>query len=297
MKKSKCPICRIAVILLLMLNSCEFNKVGNDLVDNTDLLASNDTVNNTEEDYYSMPAPSEVISYFKENEYKFRQELMNPLSNYEKYNTHVSKILNVGIYTADATYQILCKKTSKAASTFKVIESLCNEANISSAFDENIKNRIIYNSVNADSITDISIEIYLKIVNNIRETGSPDMYLILASGSFVEIMYLMTNSIGNFSESEKSINKVVEQKLLFDELFSALIKIKKNEDISGIVSDMSDLKSAFDLLDVKSENIQMNKSSNGNHVLSGKNIISYSEKLYINLKTSINKLRSKWTVN
>ena len=100
MKKSKCPICRIAVILLLMLNSCEFNKVGNDLVDNTDLLASNDTVNNTEEDYYSMPAPSEVISYFKENEYKFRQELMNPLSNYEKYNTHVSKILNVGIYCA-----------------------------------------------------------------------------------------------------------------------------------------------------------------------------------------------------
>lgn len=296
MGKKSWNLLSLVLILLVLITSCDNVSDNKESEDKIGSQADTVLKNKLQEVYYSHLSPTEIIGYFESEGFNFKPELLNPLSNREKYISSVEKLLNIGSYSADVAYQILCKKTSEATNTFKVIKSLCNDVNIESAFDENIKKRIMNNINNTDTLSAISNDVYINTVNNVRESGSHNMYVILSAGSFVETMYLIINSVKNDAQEEKTIKKIIEQKLLFDDLYSMLLFLNTDQNIAVVLTDITELKNAFTAFSVKSEKIQVKKSGNGSLVLSGENKISYSKESYNALKSSIIKLRTKWTV-
>lgn len=292
MKRKSCYVFGLALILLVFFTAC------NSVPDHNMVDSKTDTVlqNKLQEFYYSHLSPTEIISYFESEGFDCNPELLNPLSSKEKYISSVEKLLNIGTYSADVAYQILCKKNDEATNTFKAIKSLCNDVNIKSAFDENIKKRILNNINNTDTLSEITNEVYITTVNNVRESGAHNIYVIISAGSFVETMYLIMNSVKTDAQEDKTIKKIIEQKLLFNDLYAMLLFLKTDENVSTILTDITELKKSFTDLIVKSENVKITKSRNGYLVLSGENKIAYSKESFNALKSSINKLRTKWTV-
>lgn len=296
MKKRLCYLPVFVLALLILISSCDFISDKKDEPVMEGSQADTILKNKLEEVYYSHLSPKEIISYFENEGFDFSPSLLNPLVNKDKYIGKVEKLLNIGTYSADVTYQILCKKNTDAITTFKVIKNLCNEVNIESAFNENIKKRILNNINNSDTLSEISNEIYITTVNNVRESGAHNLYVILSAGSFVETLYLIISSVKSDIQEDKTAKKIIEQKLLFDDLYSMLIFLNTDENVAVVVNDIADLKLAFNKLTVKSENVKISKSNNGDLVLTGENNFNYSDESYNALKSSIIKLRTKWTV-
>ncbi len=282
-------------VLTVFITSCNSVQEVKEQKDKTGAAVDTVLENKIQDVYYSSLLPSEAISYFEKEGFNFRKELLNPLSNTDKYTDPIAKLLNIGIYSADVAYQILCKKTSEATQTFKVIKNLCNDENIEFAFDENTKKRILDNISNFDSLNVISNDVYNTTMSNVRESGAQNNYIIISSGSFVETMYLIISSVKSDAQDYKTVEKIIEQKLLFDDLYSMLQLLNTDENVSSVLTDISELKKTFSDLTVQSKNVKIKKTKDGNLVLSGNNKITYSKESFKSLKLSIIKLRTKWT--
>lgn len=297
MKKKRFLAGKLAIILVATLVSCNPVPTEKNQTGISDQISDSALVEKMEAIYYSMPSPAEIICYFDKKGVSYKPELLNPLSNKEKYIRQEEKILNIGIYSADISYQVFFEKTKSIGLSLNVFEDLCNAANIPAVLDDILKRRIVNCSNDPDSLTNIFNTLYLRTINIIHESGKENTYVLLAAGSFIETMFLIINSVNNYAESENTINKIIEQKLLFTDLYATIESLKSDKNMAVLLSDFSDLKNAFDVIIVQSENVQMKKSEDGSLVLSGKNNISYTKESYNNLKSSIVKLRTKWTEN
>ena len=252
-------------------------------VDTTAMTASDEP-----QEYISIPAPDEMFSFMKDlgGAGKSTSHLNNP-DNYKNYVDTRSKALNFGIYATDFLYCSTFDYGAEGLKYFLNVKRLGDDLGISGVISESMGDRIKKNIGKNDSLTDISNTLYFSAISELEKSDKAGVLSLLIVGGWIESMNIVTN-MAKYKAGDPAIDRIAEQKYTLDNLIAYLDKSKADENVAAVITQLNDLKTAYDQL--KEESTGGTVSSKGNKkVLGGGTTISITEAQY---KTIVEKVKT-----
>lgn len=248
--------------------------------------------------YFAIPAPDETLSYITEGGLTFNPDLMNPIENQSKYVDSRLKSINLGGYFADVAYTAMFSQPGRSAEYMKAIEEFGVEISVFSNADKKIRERMSSNFNNVDSVAVISKEAYEVIVDYLFTSNRQKTYALLCIGSYVESMYLVLNYADKFRDfSPKMVKKIIEQKLLFDDIYRIMLTKKGDPDIDLTLTEIAPIKASFDKMGFIVSNPTSGENKQGDMVIKSDSRYEYSEGSFTAFRNDLFALRNRWTGN
>lgn len=248
--------------MIVSLGGCKSdNKKASQDVNIEDFVTEDDIfddIDKAKKIFYSLPSPLETAMLIKSAGAKYDEELLNSLDNVTRYTSSRALALNLGIYTTDLSFASLFDQTQTSINFMTASRTMAEGLDISDAIDNETMTRLENNLQNRDVVMDIISETFLNSSSYLKENERQDVAAIVLVGGWVEGLYLATKLVGveNIKDN-KLVDRILEQKLSFNIVQRMLDDNKekpngeKNQDIVDLVSEMQELKAAFDKVKVE----------------------------------------------
>ena len=244
--------------------------------------------------YYRFPSPDEMFSFVNNEGLVFDNELLNPISNLEKYVDSKIQTINLGIYMADLGYITLFQKYKESVNYFDVIYELSEKLRVSTAFDKNIIKRIENNLKNVDSLKAISNDSYSYLIDYLVQNDKEKTFAVISMGAYIEFLYLTLNLVGEYNVKSETIQRIVEQKYVFDNLFFYFEEFKGDPIVDAVFGDVEKLKNVIDKIGEEKVKTTVEKSKDGKLVLGGGSKIVIKSEQFYELKDVSSEIRNKF---
>jgi len=299
-KKSIIPILLICVFLGSISVSCkstpekeESSEIDSKAISDSLLSSSENLV------FYSFPSSQEMFNFIrKDAELVYRTDLVNPTDNLSNYIDTRSKNLALGIYLADLSYMTLFNKTSSAYEYIDVITRLSNDLRISIPFQDQFLTRIKNNLSNEDSLAEISDQYSNKIVDYLLQNNKDKILANITSASYIEGLYLALNLVGEYTENNVVIKRIVEQKHSFTNLIKYAKKYYYDENTNAAIDLLTQIYNVFEKFQVIEEaKTTVERDENNRMVIKGGKKIVITENEYNELKQVVTDVRNKIIFN
>ncbi|MBK3518996.1 hypothetical protein [Carboxylicivirga marina] len=201
--------------------------------------------------FYSLPSPLETAMLIKRAGATYNEDLLNPLSNIDKYSTNRQMALNLGIYSADLSYTSLFDQTQSSIKYMGNAKRLADALGIMDAIDENTLRKLEENIDNRDVMLDIISETFMSSNAYLTENDRPAIAVMVLVGGWVEGLYLATRlTNGSVDNNKRLIDRIVYQKLSLYTVINLLEEYKNNDDISYLLSRITELNEIFEQVEI-----------------------------------------------
>ncbi len=277
-------------------------------------IACNDGNNKTEEDftdieegfnqnddtqtYYLIPSPEGLFGFIREGNLKYSKEVLNSTGNIDKYINTRDKELNFGIYSADLAYVASFNKYQESVDYLNTVRTLSDDIDIAAVFDENLIGRIDNIIDNQDSLLRITSDSYLSIVRYLESSNRKKSLALIVTGGWIESIFVVSNMIDNYEQSESVIQLLADQKHVIENLMSYLDQNKYDSDIQRTINDLKPLSNVYANLKTKTFEKQKEQKPTSDKILTGgSSKIVMTKEQFIKLKKEISNLRNKITMN
>ncbi len=215
-----------------------------------DATDSTETVEiiNTDADQieYSVPTPNELFDIIKDAGGELNIELVNSLDNEESYIDNKSKALNFGTYSADIGYMSCFDHSIEFLKYTKTIERIGDELGISEVFDQDLMDRIESNEGNNDSLFVISNDTYYDSYQYLEENEKGTELALIISGGFIESLYIVCHLAGEYSDDNKIVEKIGDQKLVLENILDFNMTYMDDPSVNDIMNDLMSLSETFE---------------------------------------------------
>lgn len=289
----------------LVLVSCNMGNKKSQNVNIKDFVTEDDIfddIDKAKKIFYSLPSPLETAMLIKSAGAEYDEELLNSLDNVDNYSTSRSLALNLGIYTTDLSFASLFDQTQTSISYMIAAQDMAEGLDINDAIDNETMTRLEENLQNRDVVMDIISETFLNSSAFLKEQQRKDVAAIVLVGGWVEGLYLATQLIGDSDiENNKLVDRVLEQKLSFNIVQRMLDDNSKqdsaepNEEIMNLISDLQELKDAFDNVKVQTTQTETVEDTVKNvTILKSQTTVTISPEDFKTLQLAINNLRTSF---
>ena len=234
----------VSFVLLSACNSCQNDKQKS-THEETEAIRVKDTLN---EVIYVLPSPNEMLAEIFIDEVKINPSFTNPYSNANKYLDTRSRAVNLGVYIADFAYLSYSTETTIELEYLQVIKRLSEEVNIYGLMENKTIERIQNNLTQKDTLNKISQELYYKISNNLENSNRENIFTLISTGAIVESLYLSVMLVDDFEEFKGIIEKMYEQKFVFDNFYEYAQVYADDPYVKLIIDQLDVLKQTFDQL-------------------------------------------------
>ena len=203
---------------------------------------------------FSLPSPVQISELIKSENSLYRDEFLNPYSNYQNYSSSFKQALNLGVYGADLAYINIYEKFTAATSYFEVVKKLSQELNILNSFTEEVFQEIEDNKKNKDSLLFITSEAYRDADSYLIQNERNDIGILILAGGWIESMHIISKTAKD-NTSADIINRIGQQKYALNNLIELMRPYYKNksDDYDKLLQDLSDLALVFDGVVIKYE--------------------------------------------
>ncbi len=243
------------IFCLLIIVSCSNNAEKND--ENDSLYGNTSSTSGNVK--LKLPSPVELYLFIREAKVEFKQEALNPTNKSGNYITRDEKALNFGIYASDLAYCTVFEKQQETHNYFKVLKSYAGELGVTEGYDKKIIARIDDNLYNSDSLYQITNDSYWKVCNYLEENGKADILAPILFGGWIESLYLATQSVETFDQTNPIVIRITEQRYLLENLIEYVNSMKKNKETEMYLSKLNALQDIFDQLYNNSNNTLITK--------------------------------------
>lgn len=276
-------------------NNGSAGEAEEDVAQDTVALEVKDTENEGPQVYYQVPSPDEMISFIKDGGFDYNSTVLNPVDQLDSYVEQRIQAVNLGIYTADLTYMAAYGQFQESMRYFNVVIKLAEKLGISSAFDEALVARVKNNLNNADSLELISRDSYYSIVDNLEASQRGNALAAIAAGGWLETMYVVLNLMNEYKEGDAMLQRVADQKLVFENLVMYLEKYEDDRLVGQTLADLAPLKAIFASLEEEQTTTQIKKTKGQRLVLGGTGKVNITSEQFDQLKSAVDALRNQWT--
>lgn len=283
-------------VIIIMLASC-----GNDSTETKDTPTIDSTIveESTEVwgfdaaggNSYQVPSPNELFAIIKESKMPYLEGLIQTTST--NYTSTKDQALNFGRLTADIAYTASYEKFQESITNFDNLRKVGDDLGISYVFDELMVDRVKSNMDNADSLEVISSSSYQKIISQLEEGEKGSTLAIIATGGFVESMYILTSMVGEYDSENKMIQRIADQKIVMENITDYLNVFSDEPRIQEVQNEIQALADVFMNLD--EETISEQVSKDGARTLLGGNRIIITADEFNELKTATANYRNSFT--
>ena len=294
------------LLLLLILSACKSNqKKKSEDVKLEDLVSADDIFNDIDRAkkiFYSLPSPLETAVLIKSAGAQYDEQLLNPISNIQKYTTNKSMALNLGIYTTDLSFASLFDQAQTSINYMDAARSMAKGLDITDAIDDKTMQRLKDNLNNKDVVMDIISETFLNSSSYLKENDRQEVAAIVLVGGWIEGLYIATQLIGDEPiQNNKLADRTLEQKLSFNIVQRMLednrmnAKQQENEDIVSLIAQLQDLKKVFDKVKIESTQIEVEPNNETNvTTLKSQNKITVTPEAFKELQETVKNLRTEF---
>ena len=292
-KKSIITLFLLSFIWIVSCNTDEGTD-DNNSGDSTSVSSENNV-----QTFFLVPSPEDVFGFANNTSLIFSKDLLNPVDNLSKYDNDIKlQEFNFGVFAADLAYSASFTKNDETVQYLNTVRELSLEIGLSEVFNESLIYRIEHVSTKKDSLISLSNDTYFDIIRYLERNDRPSTLAIMATGGWIECMYLVVN-LTPYGVDDETIQKVADQKMIVTNLWHFL---EQNKDMAGVSSLMEDFRSIMDIyeqLEVVVEEQSVPKTTDNENiiVLGGGHKIVISETQYNDLKKVIIKTRNKLTLN
>jgi len=199
-----------------------------------------------------VPSPLEITFLLKETGSAYNNDILNSTENVSKYNSNFSKALNLGVYGTDLGYTNIYNQNQDALFRLNAIKELAEDLSIGQFFDFGTIRRLATNSSNLDSLLLITTQNFNQINTYLQEQKRSSLSVLLLTGGWMEALHILCQVAQNSPENEELIEKIGEQKIIYDNIKLLLDFYRKTD------PNISDLYVELVKLDKDFEQIQIN---------------------------------------
>jgi hypothetical protein len=196
---------------------------------------------------YTIPSPMETFTILKMAGPSFDKTLMNPVTNISKYASNYSKALNLGAYSTDLSFCFLYNQNQDFNTYLKNINELTTSLGIDGSYGSAITERLQKNSNNMDSLMAIASEASVNADQYLKENQRTNTTALIAAGSWVEAMHIITNIASN-KENSAVTDLVADQKIAARNLVKMLEQFSSEAEIADLMKDINDISAMYDNL-------------------------------------------------
>ena len=264
-------------------------------VENDEEVKKDTTVEEGTKPFYQIPTPNELFTVIKEIGGKARTDLMNPIGNADKYSDSYQKGINFGVYSADLAYASAYEMGTTSLDYFKVISKMGDELGVSGAFDKTIFERVEKNLDNGDSLLSMSNDTYFEAYAYLEENEKGAVLGLIVTGGWIESMYIVTNLVDKYSDSNPIIERIAGQKYTLENLLGYLYEYADDENIGMAVAGLQKLEAIYGMMEVTGELNSTSVEKEGDlNVISGGKSIKITKESFLELKAVVKEIRESF---
>ncbi len=293
LKKLIYPTIFTLAIFISSCNSCSNSQTVNKDSDPSLNFDSIHVINSTDAIFYAIPSPEEIINYIKDNRVKFNPELLHNYKEAKLYTSNEKKAIICGVYFADLAYISAFKKSDFSGDYLATIDYLLKELNISPNITKEQQVKIINSTSEPDSLYQISRDLYDTIISYLQEYDEGKTLSLLSIGTLIESLYITTYLHNDFKNQKAAINRIIEQKLLFEDIITMTETYKDNPVIKGLINDLKVLEKSFNNLSIETNVQEVKNNPDGSLLISGENKLTYTEENYFIFSDNLHDFRTR----
>jgi hypothetical protein len=237
----------IVVVTTIILVSCQGgNKPASDQQSVKDSLSKTEISKDVKEIVYPLPTPFEITKMLNDIGAKYVASSLNPAEKADKYFTEKSKAVNLSVNGADLAYAATYSQKqdvelySKASKT--LIDGLGINIDYSAMLSDNFKQKVN----NKDTLTKIVTNTFFDTYKYLNEKSNPDLAIMMASGMWIELMYIATHISEDTYHNTDLVRIIVKQKDSYGKLMKLLNDREANKDIMELETKLLVIKPVFD---------------------------------------------------
>lgn len=252
------PLLILATILNTSCVQDNSKKIEKSLADESKLKAEQlkKDFNKAKQVFYSLPSPIETAMLIKRSGVEYFPDLLNPISNQNKYVNTYSLAMNLGIYTTNISYASIFNQSQTSIKYMAAAKSMAESLGILDVIDHKTIERLESNINNRDSIMDIISSTFMNSDSFLKENGRPETAALVIAGGWIEGLYLATQHAKQSPENEEIIDRIIDQKISLQSLIQLLNSYSQNKNVEQANSDLIRINSIYKNFKVVSTDIK-----------------------------------------
>lgn len=195
---------------------------------------------------FILPSPLRVASLFKNAGLVYQKGISNDTENIRKYSSHLSKQLNLGIYTADLSYAVINEQHQETRNYMKVVKTLSDELDMSSIFSsKSLFETFERNMSNGDSVIYVITTLHEELDEHLEDNNKSYLSAVYFAGGWIESMYIGAK-VSRLKTNRKLLSRLVEQMMILENLIKGLeMNPNKSTELKSLISDIEELHSIY----------------------------------------------------
>lgn len=193
-----------------------------------------------------LPSPLQIATIFQESGLSFISGLTNATESAPDYISRTSKLMNLGVYSADLSYCILNDQSQKASKYLKTVRELSQEVGMAGVFNSNkLFKRFEKNLDNRDSVLNIMVEIQENIDSYLNQNQQQDKSMVIFTGAWIEGMYIGMKAIENQDNKTLTVRLIEQLTILEDLVRNLKSKADKSPEMDKVIGQLESLDNEF----------------------------------------------------
>ncbi len=198
----------------------------------------------------SIPSPVEITTIIKEGGNLYNKADLNPTSNSSKYSSSYKKAINLGIYGTDLGLANMYGKNQDAITYLNSVKSLADGLSIGQFFDYETLKGLLESANNIDQLIAQTTSNLEKINHHLQKQSRDNLSVLILTGNWIEGLYL-TTKVYERKKNDVLREKIGEQKIVLEQLLSALEFYKTKPYFPELINDLNELYDIYDAISIE----------------------------------------------
>src|SRR6056297_1822332 len=247
---------------------------------------------------YTYPTPDELLNVIEKEHLNFNNNYLNPVNNIHQYIHTKTKHLNLGIYLADLAYAAFFSKRNQITKYVDAISQTSDELLISSQTKAQMKEDLIQNMENLDSIYHLTNVYYYDIMQELEDNNSNSLMIIISAGTYIESIYLALSLVDKFSNENELIKKIAGQKNAFVSLLNTSRLYEKDYYVKEVIPYLEKIISMYNQFKVEDKGkLIFIKNPDGTVRFKSAEKVTMNEQQFITFRNTLREIRNEITLN
>src|SRR5690554_108668 len=282
----------LSSILLIGFTSC--NSEEKEVKDVSDTLTEMESEKEEpkNEIVYSIPSPNEQYDLLRSLSEKVDPTIVNDLSQSSNYATADKKALNFGVYISDAAYLMRYEQGKSVFLNYvSTLDKLGQDIDITKVYGEELIKQVEEAGADSEKLFEISSQNYISVFDQLIENEKGVELSLILSGAWIETMYILFNSAGEYNENYEIEEYIVDQRYVLENLKGFIESYSSDERIQPVLDYFSEINKVYEMMDCEETSIKVEKKE-GTVVLNGGLSCLFSADTYSEMKSVIVKIRT-----
>ena len=240
----------LSILLLftitLLLFSCGGNEKPDDIIsdDEKNQGTAIESQFKSQNFFNTLPDGNLVMKLIGESQLEYEAGLLNDPQSVNNYALEAAKAINLGIYGSDLSIASSFNQTQESLIFLKCVNILAKQLGVSSAFDEQLFERIDANNQNKDSVVEIVSNAFKRVDEILKNNNRPATAAVILSGCWIEGLYVSCQ-IAQRPGAQSLIKTIIAQKESLNNVIFMLEGVELEEASRFVLIELRQLQESF----------------------------------------------------